>query len=266
MVQTNINNTNVVALAGGLKGEGHRIDSYLNNSVQTDQIAIDAADLATTVTINGTAITVNVGAASLTKEELRDLLVAAINANTTVNPYVVASDNADTDKLYVEIRINGTAYTIVDTTNTTLLNLILNDVSIPFGLLVVQDTTIAGNDRKVHLPKLTTEISTSGIALGISKHTHLSSQNENSLNNLGYKPTDAVNVVKSRLIYVESETALAINANPFWRFEATVANPQRGKVRNDADTAKAVQLPAGTCRVVEAITAAGLVLLSIDLI
>ncbi|MCK5605464.1 hypothetical protein KAR91_26465 [Candidatus Pacearchaeota archaeon] len=215
------------------------IISRINNSKQTIDTTISAADAATTLTINGTAFAVNVGAGVLTKTELRDLLIAAINAGSEP---VTASIN-DADQLYVEADVSGVAFTYADTANVSSADLILNDPSVEFGLVVVQDDEKgSAKESLAHLPSITTDISDVFKVLGVAVHQHTVEQAKPTSGNLGYPPQSEMSIMKKGRVWVQTEVTVLSTDTPFVRFSAS-GTEKRGAFRNDADTADAVALP-----------------------
>ena len=237
-MQSSVESAMVVGRVGGLADSGHHdIMTRINNSKQRISTTIDAIDLSTTLTINGTAFNVNSGAAAKTKTELRDLLIAEINAGSEP----VTASIKDADELYVDADVSGTVFTYADTVNVTSVDVILNETNVPFGVLVVEDTTGLSDDR-AHLPQATGDITTVGKVAGLALHTHAVEQNKGGINNLGYEPQSAMSVMRKGRAYVEVEDAVLKGGLPFVRFVAG-AGEQLGAFRSDADTADAVALP-----------------------
>lgn len=258
MSQTSVESAMAIGLAGQLADSGfHDIITRINNSKQRVDVTITAADLATTLTINGVAFTVNVAAATLTVTELRDLMIAAINAGSEP---VTASIN-DADQLYVDADVSGVAFTAVGTTNCSVADVILNELNVPFGVLVVEDTTGLSDDR-AHLPQVTGDITTVGKVAGVAVHNHGVEQNKGGVNNLGYEPQSAMNVLRKGRIYVTVEDAVVKGGLPFVRFVAG-ASEQLGSFRSDADGSDAVALP--DARYVTSASAGGLAIVEINL-
>lgn len=225
-------------MPGQLADSGfHDIITRINNSKQRVSTTITAADLATTLTINGTAFTVNVGAATLTVTELRDLMITAVNAGS--EPVTASID--DSDQLFVDADVSGTAFTAVGTTNCSVADVILNEANVPFGVLVVEDLTGLSDDR-AHLPQATGDITTVGSVAGIALHTQFVEQSVGGTNNLGYDPQSSMNVLRKGRAYVQVEDAVVKGGLPFVRFVAA-ASEQLGAFRSDADTSDAVALP-----------------------
>lgn len=240
MAQTSVETIMVKNLPGGLADSGfHDIITRINNSKQRVDVTITAADAETTLTLNGVAFTVNAGGAlnPQTKTELRDLLIAAINSGSEP---LTASIN-DADQLFVDADVSGVAFTAVGTTNCSVADVILNELNVPFGVLVVEDMT-GLSDERAHLPQATGDITTVGKVAGISVHNHGVEQNKGGINNLGYEPQSAMNLLKKGRIYVTVEDAVVKGGLPFVRFVAG-ATEQLGSFRSDADTSDAVALP-----------------------
>lgn len=214
------------------------IVSRINNSKQTISTTITAADLSTTLTINGTAFNVNSGAAVKTKTELRDLLIAAINAGSEP---VTASIN-DADELYVEADVSGTAFTYADTLNVSSADLILNETSVEFGQVVTQDNEAGTKEKRAHLPMIATDITNEKKVLGVAIHQHTVMQNKPTVNNKGYEPQSAISVLKKGNVWVETEVVVTTTDDVYVRYSAS-GSEKRGAFRNDADTADAAILP-----------------------
>jgi len=215
------------------------IISRINNSKQTTSVVISAADLSTTLTINGTAFNVNAGAASLTKTELRDLLIAAINAGAQP----VTASIKDADELYVEADVSGTAFTYADTVNVASTDVILNEASVEFGKVVTADWGTATRQNRAHLPNLTTDITNAAKVLGVAIHEHTNMQSRPAANNIGYDPQSAMSVLKKGNVWVETEVTVVAGDPVYVRFAAT-SPEKRGAFRNDADTSDASVLPS----------------------
>jgi len=213
------------------------IDTYINNTPQLDLITVTAANLATTLTITDTAFAVNVGAAVLTVAAIGALLVAAVNAGAEP---VTATDLED-GTFWVQADAPGTAFTSTGTTNCTVTNTVINETSIPFGVVVVQDTW-TGKDNLAHLPSLTAEITTVNVPLGITVHSQAFEQALLNADNEGYPHQSAMSICRRGRVYVEVEDAVTVGGQVFVRFSAG-ATEQLGAMRSDADTADAVALP-----------------------
>lgn len=255
-MQNIVNDALTQALPGGLFGIHHDILGRNNYSKKLDQVTITAADLATTCTINGTAFTVNVGAAVKTKTELAELLATAINAGAEpVTAYFVAA----AELITVESDVVGTTTTVVGTTNCTVVAQIGNAAAIDFGLFVCQDLLYTEVAR---VPIVATDITNVKLARGITVHTQALEQFYQSAGGAGYALDDEMSICRRGNIWVSAETAMAITDDVYARF--TVAGSTKlGGIRNDADTGKAAIIP--TARVIRPCTAAGLCLIDINL-
>lgn len=241
-MQSSVLNNQLEAIAGMLHGlsNAYSIHTGINNSLHTFGVTITAADLSTTVTINGTAFNVNSGAAAKTKTELRDLLITAINAGSVP----VTASIKDADELYVESDVSGTAITVVGTLNCTVAELIKNESNIPFGVAVSWDieTENQTDERLVHLPGLTADVTDQTKIAGIALHAHVKEQATLAANNLGYDPKSELSVLRSGMAWVVSEQVVVKSDPVYVRFVAS-ASEQRGAFRKDADTADASILP-----------------------
>lgn len=255
-MQNTVNDALAVALPGGLYGVNHDIIGRNNYSKKLDQVTITAADLATTCTINGTAFTVNVGAAVLTTAELAALLAAAINAGAepVTAVYVAAATT-----LTVESDVVGTTTTVVGTTNCTVINQIGNAAAICFGKFVCQDLV---DDNKARLPVLTTDVSNALIALGITCHTQAIEQFYQTAGGAGYALNEEMSIVRRGAIWVTVEEAVTVQSTPFARFTVSGATTL-GSIRASADGGTAVAIPSA--RFLRGAAADGLALLDINL-
>ena len=249
-----------IGMPGQLADSGpNDVLTGINNSKQRSDVTITAADLATTLTINGTAFTVNSGAASLTKTELRDLLIAAINAGSEP----VTASIKDADELHVDADVSGVAFTAVGTTNCSVAAIILNETNVPFGVLVSlnNDGQQSGDRRLVHLPQGATDVTDAKLAMGVALHTHAV---ENALTgvNLGYEPQSAVSILRRGRVYVQVEDAVVEGGAVYVRHVAG-AGEQLGAFRSDADTSDAGILPGASYR--SSADAGGLAIVELNL-
>lgn len=230
MVQISVDENMPIALDGMLAGTGSpEITPRANSTPKTDGVTIDAADLATTCTINGTAVTVNSGAAAKTKTELRDLLIAAINADSSLN--VVASIK-DADELYVASDTPGVTTTVVGTTNCTVAVIFPNDTSIPYGTGVVLDAI--NGEEFARTPNLVADVETAHSFIGIAVRP----KNVANDNNTGFTPLEAMGVLEQGEIWVPTEVDV-VYGDPVYCRAIAGAGETRGHFRNDADTADA---------------------------
>jgi hypothetical protein len=239
------------------------IISRINNSKQTITTVIVVIDLETTITINGVAFTVNPGGGPRTKTELRDDLIAAINAGSEP---VTAFIN-DADELYIESDTSGLAFTYADTANVTSSDLILNEIGVEFGKVVVQDDEQAdGREILAHLPSILTDITNVFKVLGVAVHQHTVEQAKPTSGNVGYPPQSEMSVMKKGRVWVESEVPVTSLDTPYVRCIAG-ASEKRGAIRNDADGADAAALPNSRfLNNSEVVNGINLVLLGIDLV
>ncbi len=237
-MQLSVNNNMEIGLPGQLYGIGpYDIDDFVNGSMQLDLISVTAPNLATTLTINSTAFTVNAEAATKTIIELGAMLVAAVNAGSEP---VTATDLLN-GTLYIRANVHGTAFTAVGTTNCTVAHKVINEATIPFGVLVVRDKW-SGLVKSAHLPSLTGEITGIDTCLGVTVHSHASEQGYADAANPGYAAYSAMSVIRKGLIYVKVENAVSPGGLPYVRFTAN-ATEQLGSFRADTDSGDAVALP-----------------------
>lgn len=239
-MQTSVNDYMAVGLPGQIADIGNAdIETFVNGSMQLDLITVTAANLETTVTIDGTAYTVNSGAATKTTAELAALLVAAINA---AGAGVTCTDVED-GTFYIRADVHGTGFTAAGTTNCSVGHKVLNEETIPFGVAVVRDTW-SGLQKSAHLPSLTGEITTITTFLGVAVHSHANEQAILNANNPGYAANSAMSVIRRGKVWVQVEDAVTAGSIPYVRFSAdTSAGEQLGAFRSDADTSDAVALP-----------------------
>jgi hypothetical protein len=220
---------------------GHSKDviTKINNTKKLDAVTITAADLATTCTINGIAFTVNVAAASLTKTELRDLLIAAINAGSEP----VTTSIKDADELYVESDVSGTTTTVVGTTNCSVAAVIPNESNVPFGVLVSRDdSTLANKEDIAMLPNIAGDITSIKNAFGVALHQHTIEQNIGGVSNLGYAPVSEMSILKRGRVWVETEDVVTQASDVYVRHIAG-AGEQRGAFAGAADASDNSVLP-----------------------
>jgi hypothetical protein len=262
MAQTSVDDFLEVGMPGQLI-TNDRAESYINNSKKLDAVTITAADLSTTVTINGTAFNVNSGAAVKTKTELRDLLITAINAGSEP----VTASIKDADELYVESNTSGVTTTVVGTTNCSVAAVLPNEISVPFGTFLTQDTNITGTGAYniARLPNAAIDITTERLGLGVSIHEQAT---ENALASsgaaeVGYRTQSTMSLLRKGLIWVQVEDAVVPGGEVFVRFVAGAGGTQLGAFRSDADTASAGALP--NARYKSGASAGGLAQLDINL-
>ena len=260
MSQTSVEAEMEIGMPGQLADSGpNDVITGINNSKQRISTVIDAADLSTTLTINGTAFNVNSGAASLTKTELRDLLIAAINAGSEP----VTASIKDADELYVDADVSGVVFTYADTVNVTSTDVILNETNVPFGSFVSlnDEGQQTGDRRLVHLPQAATDVTNARVAMGFALHTHAV---ENALtgDNLGYEPQSAVSILRRGRVLVQVEDAVVAGGQVFIRHVAG-AGESLGAARSDVDGSDASALPSASF--MTAASAGGLAVVEINL-
>lgn len=244
-MQTSVETNQAIGKAGQIVNN-LTTRSYANNTAKLDAVTMTAVDLATTCTINGTAFTVNSGAASKTKTELRDLLIIEINSGSEP----VTASIKDADEFYVVSDDSAVTTTVVGTTNCSVAVVIDFQTTVPWGVGVVLDPTNAltgtGGAKRARLPQAATDITNVYSFLGITVRD-LAAQNAGVAGtNVGYVHRSAMGVLQTGTIYVEVEDAVVAGAEVYCRYEATASNPQLGAFRSDGDTSKAAIVAA--CR------------------
>jgi hypothetical protein len=242
MSQSTVRSTQLQGFPGLLWDAGYSKDviSKINNSKKLDAVTITAADLLTTCTINGTAFTVNAGAAVKTKTELRDLLIAAINAGSEP----VTASIKDADELYVESDVSGTTTTVVGTTNCSVAAVIPNESNVPFGVVVVRDDSgLSEKEDIAMLPNAAADITSIKNVFGVAVHQHTIEQNIGGVSNLGYAPVSEMSILRKGRIWVETEDVVTQASDVYVRHVAG-AGEQRGALRSDTDGGDADILPS----------------------
>lgn len=230
MPQLAVNEDMPIALAGLItETAAAEIDTYANSTPKTDAVTMTAADLATTCTINGTAVTVNVAAASKTKTELRDLLIAAINADSSL---LVTASIKDADELYVASNTPGVTTTVIGTTNCSVAVVFPNEASVPYGVGVVQDSI--NGEEFAHIPNTVAQVEDLNSFLGIASRP----KNVANDNNTGYAVQSPMGIVRQGTVWVPTEVDVAVGDAVYCRGIAG-AGETRGHFRNDADTSDA---------------------------
>lgn len=250
--QTSVAMGMAVALAGMVRELFRKTRSYINSTPQVETVEVDGANVATTATVNGTAVTVNSAEENKTTTELATMLAAAINAAalgvtaTSSNAVVTVVDD-----------VPGTGFTLAATTNLkSLTSVTPNTGDLPFGRFVSQNTSYGG---QCHLPVAATDITSVKAAAGVAVRVD-SIENESDQ---GYAIDDAVEVLAAGTVWVEVEDAVTPASDVYVRYTATEANPNLGSFRSDSDTSKAGALP--TARWLTSAGAGELALLEINL-
>jgi len=231
------------------------ITSRVNGSKQLVLVTVTAPNLATTLTINATAFTVNEGAAVKTVTELAAMLVAAVNAGSEP---VTATDLLD-GTFYVRADVHATAFTAAGTTNCSVAAKVLNEDTICFGKLVAEDVW-SGLNLTAHLPSLAAEITTVGLVAGITVHTQALEQA--AANAVGYAAYSSMSIMRKGRIYVAVEDAVTRGGTPYVRYTAS-GSYTIGSFRSDDDTGKAAALPCA--RYGRSAAAGGITILELNL-
>jgi len=237
-MQTSIESAMAIGLPGQIADfASSDIISRVNGSKETHTITVTAANLATTLTINSTGFTVNVGAATLTTTALGALLVAAINAGSEP---VTATDIED-GTFYVRADVHGTAFTTTGTTNCSTTTIVENEDTVEFGKFVTEDVW-TGLNETAHLPILAAEITDVKLGLGVTVHTQALEQAAVGSTNVGYAAYSSMSVLRKGRIYVTVEDAVTKGGGVYVRYTASGAYTI-GSFRSDSDSGKAALLP-----------------------
>ena len=243
MAQLEVTDNLVKGLEGQLADSGgNDVASYGNFSKQVNRVTVDTPDdtQTFTVTINGEDFDF-VSDASGTEAEISAGLFAAINAGAEP---VTAID--ETGALRIIADEIGVAFTIaVSATGVGVLSqvpVVLNDQSVEFGLLTVQD---AGDVEGAILPIIQADILNNiRNILGIAVHSPANEQSLVGTPNPGYKITKAMSILRRGRVYVRVEEAVTPASVPHVRFEAGGGGTRLGAFRASTDTATAEPLGA----------------------
>lgn len=128
---------------------------------------------------------------------------------------------------------------------------------LPYGRAVVHDTGAGTSDTAVKLPSLAGDV-IRGVAL--YEHAH-------EIQTTGIPDDGMVSIASRGQVWMETEQAVTPSSPVFVRYNAagaTGTNPAVGKVRLDADTAKAVDM-SSRARFLTSAAAGGLVLVEWNL-
>lgn len=109
----------------------------------------------------------------------------------------------------------------------------LCSVAIPYGKVIVRDTAGA-SAKSAKLPVVSADLTTAAV-LGISVRREFCPAG-------AYTVKTGCTYVRHGFIWVLPENTLVVGAKPFVRFTVGAAGTVLGAFRNDADTAKAVQV------------------------
>jgi len=256
-MQTTVESAMTIGLPGQLADLANNdIVSRVNGSKETHLITVTAANLATTLTVNSTGFTVNVGAATLTVAALGALLVAAINAGSEP---VTATDLED-GTFYVRADVHGTAFTTTGTTNCSTATVIENEDTIEFGKFVTEDTWTGLNDA-AHLPLSAAEITDAKLGVGVTVHTQALEQAASGSTNVGYAAYSSMSVIRKGRVYVGVEDAVTKGGGVYVRYTAS-GSYTIGSFRSDEDSGKAALLPGA--RYARAAAAGGIAILELN--
>ncbi len=149
---------------------------------------------------------------------------------------------------YAQRFVEGIAGQLTCPLQDAVLDSKINALAMPAGIFVVRD----GADDAVKIPASSAEITTTGV--GFVKHDMAKERQQSQT--VDFPAKSGVTIMASGRMRVLSETATTYGAAVFVRFTVEGGDTQLGKVRNDADTDKAVALPGA--RFIRTIGAAGL--------
>lgn len=227
--------------AGMLHGNAHgyQADSRMNSQGNTAGIyewTITAANsTAYTLLINGVAITIT-SDGSATTAEIRDLLIAAIQANPFTNNLVIAeSGGAAILRVTERFPLNG-AVTVSDSdANLALATATAhaNGEPVPAGIAMIQGST----DNSCRLM-----VDASSVPIGVAIFDHSMAQ-PLTIGVSGealFPPNSTIALLRNGEILVRVEEAVTPASPVFVRHTASGANTQKGAFRASADTATAV--------------------------
>ena len=258
MPQTSVRTSMIEAMNGQIADLANaKVVSRVNNAKQRDKVEITAANKLTTLTLNGTAFTVNSASGTLTIENTVSALKTAINAGS--EPITcVASTSAD---LTIEADVSGVEYSAAATTNCALSAVISYDASadIPAGVLVTQDTT-TGNENTCKLPTAATDVTNAAIALGVVVRSQ-ALENPSSGSTVTDKKS-AIGIMTEGNIYVQVESAVDQTKSVYVRYTAATGK-QVGQFGGDSASGAAAVLPGA--RWMSKATAGGTAVLAINL-
>ena len=240
------------------------VDSYNNRGVQVDTVTVVAADLETTVTIDGTPYTDNVGGGAKTIAAITDALAVLINAGS--DPVVADSDGVSVITIYSTDFENAVVY--LATVNVTVANVVAFGISIPYGLLVVQDPN---SDVSGILPfnsdlvdQSASEFPEAGpfsvLGIALQEFTIVIPQAGTETN--GYPSGKTMSILRRGRVYVQSEDAVVAGGKVYARVTPNGANTQLGALRSDVDGGSAVLVTG--CRFKDSGAAGAIVTLDID--
>jgi hypothetical protein len=233
MSQSSVRERNF-SFKGGFLADNARAEceSVINGTRQESTVTVTAANLLTTLTLDGTAITVNAGGATLSTSAIAEILAYAIEASG--ENVFIKSIAANVIRLG---SLDGSAFTVAGTANCSVATPVAataGGVTVPFGCAVVIDANNAGKGK---LPTATGEITNAeliGIAVGMEHSDSVDS---------GYAFDDVMSVCYSGVMWAKKDLGVALSRDDdvFVRHVAG-AGEQLGALRNDADTTDATQI------------------------
>ncbi len=127
-----------------------------------------------------------------------------------------------------------------------------NAADLPAGVFVTRDAA----DSACKVPTTSAEVTATGIGFTVLNLAHEPPTDGSTVD---IPATKGAGVISRGKIWVLTETAMTYGNAVFVRFTIEGGDTQLGKVRNDADTDKAVAAPGWTCRTT--LSAAGLAII-----
>jgi hypothetical protein len=247
------------AFKGGAPAQGHiEAESLANGTRQRDKITITAADTLTTLTVDGTAYTVNSAGGTLSKNATASALVYALEA-ADENVIVIEIDD---DDIYLESK-DGSAVTLTGTANCSVTNEIAataGGMTIPYGCVCVID---AKNPNRAKLPTATGEITDKevvGIAVGDQNL-----ENPDNDTAAGYKFGETMSVCYRGVVWAKKDAVALTRDDDVYVRHVAGTGEQLGSIRNDADTTDATELDTGIRIIRDAAATDSYVLVAINL-
>ena len=256
MVLSAINRYPDAAIPGARYGFDHQIETYVNNA---DDVA-KVVDVAITVA-NSTAYALTVDGvpigytsdASATAGEIRDGLIAAIQANAFANAKVTAAASGNDVRITERDPSKGEVALAESDANLALATVTAHAQKEPMapGIALEQGP----GDRDGRLPV------SGGTFRGVTLLSHANGDSELSGDDL-FEPRSLVPVLRQGEVWVKVEENVTPASVPHYRHTASGANTQRGAFRASTDGGKATSL-AGKAEFRSSASAGGLARLAV---
>ena len=202
-----------------------KVESLINGTRQRSTVTVTAANLATTVTIDSTAVNANAAAATKTTAAIAEELAYAIEA-AGLNVFIVSI----VSNVITLESLDGDSFTIAGTTNCSVATPVaaaVGGVSVPFGCFVVADLN---NQGKAKLPHATGG-DILGCAIGGAYNENLDSDTED-----GYAFDDVMNVCYQGEVWVKKEAVAMTRDDDVY---IVYSGSGKGYVRDDNTNADA---------------------------